>query len=152
GEKKDKQFPSADILQDIISFSINTTNELEAIVRLRYPHFESVTSQILAIAQRYAEKKREMNAVDFDDLLLGCKYLLERHPEIRNHYASKFKYILVDEYQDTNKLQADLIDQLASVHRNVMVVGDDSQSIYSFRGANFANIMEFPNRYPDVRM
>ncbi|HEY4491189.1 MAG TPA: ATP-dependent helicase, partial [Acidobacteriota bacterium] len=82
----------------------------------------------------------------------GCKYLLENNEEIRRYYSSRFQHILVDEYQDTNKLQADLIDQLASTHRNVMVVGDDSQSIYSFRGANFANIMEFPDRYPDVQL
>lgn len=152
GEKKNKHFPSADILQDIISFSINTSNELESIVNLRYPHLKSFIPNIIAIANRYAEKKREMNAVDFDDLLLGCKYILETHPEVRKYYSSRFRHILVDEYQDTNKLQADIIDLLASDHKNVMVVGDDSQSIYSFRGANFANIMEFPNRYSDAKL
>jgi ATP-dependent DNA helicase UvrD/PcrA len=152
GEKKSKQFPSSDILQDIISYSMNTTNELESVIRLRYPHLQPMILPILNIARRYHEKKKEMNAVDFDDLLLGCKYLLENHEEIRKYYCSKFKYILVDEYQDTNKLQADLTDLLASEHKNIMVVGDDSQSIYSFRGANFANIMEFPNRYPATRL
>ncbi len=152
GEKKDKQFPSVDILQDLISFAINTANPLEAVLRLRYPQFESLAASILEIARRYSEKKKEMNAVDFDDLLLGNKYLLEKHEEVRNAYSSKFKYVLVDEYQDTNKLQADVVDLLASRHRNLMVVGDDSQSIYSFRGANFANIMQFPDRYPDTRL
>lgn len=152
GEKKDKQFPSAEILQDVIGYSINTTNELEAVIRLRYPHLQPVILPVLNIARRYHEKKKEMNAVDFDDLLLGCKYLLVNYEEARKHYCSKFKYVLVDEYQDTNKLQADLTDLLASENRNIMVVGDDSQSIYSFRGANFANIMEFPNRYPDARL
>ena len=151
GEKKSKQFPSADILQDAVSYAINTTNELEAVIRLRYPHLQPVILPILNIARRYHEKKKEMNAVDFDDLLLGCKYLLENYPDIRKYYCSKFKHVLVDEYQDTNKLQADVTDLLASEHRNIMVVGDDSQSIYSFRGANFANIMQFPNRYPDTR-
>lgn len=152
GKKKEKQLPSADILQDIISFSINTTNELEAVVHLRYPHLEAFLPFILSIARRYAEKKREMNSVDFDDLLLGCKYLLEKQDEVRRFYCSRFKHILVDEYQDTNKLQADFVDLLASGHRNLMVVGDDSQSIYSFRGANFANIMEFPSRYPEAKI
>ena len=152
GEKKDKQFPSPDILQDIVSYAVNTTNELEAVIRLRYPHLQPAILPVLGIARRYHEKKKEMNAVDFDDLLLGCKFILENQEEVRRHYCSKFKYILVDEYQDTNKLQADLTDLLASSHRNIMVVGDDSQSIYSFRGANFANIMEFPNRYPDTRL
>ena len=151
GEKKIKQFPSADILQDIISYSINTTNPLDAVIRLRYPHLEPSIVSILDIARRYHEKKKEMNAVDFDDLLLGCKFLLENQPEIRKYYCSKFKYILVDEYQDTNKLQADVVDLLASEHKNIMVVGDDTQSIYSFRGANFANIMHFPDRYPEAR-
>lgn len=152
GNKKDKQFPSADILQDIISFSINTTNELESVLRLRFPHLEQSLPVVLVVAKRYAEKKREMNSVDFDDLLLGCKFLLESREEIRRHYSARFKYILVDEYQDTNKLQADFVDLLASGHRNLMVVGDDSQSIYSFRGANFANIMEFPTRYPEAKI
>ncbi len=152
GEKKNKQFPSADILQDVISYSMNTTNELEAVVRLRYPHLQPLIAPVLNVARRYHEKKKEMNAVDFDDLLLGCKYMLENQEEVRKYYCSKFKHILVDEYQDTNKLQADLIDLLASEHRNVMAVGDDSQSIYSFRGANFANIMQFPARYPDARL
>jgi DNA helicase-2/ATP-dependent DNA helicase PcrA len=152
GDKKNKQFPSSDVLQDIISYSINTTNELEAVISLRYPHFKPLTTSILAVAERYARKKKEMNAVDYDDLLLGCKFLLESQPEIRKYYSSRFKHILVDEYQDTNKLQADFVDLLASEQKNVMVVGDDGQSIYSFRGANFANIMEFPDRYPGTRI
>jgi DNA helicase-2/ATP-dependent DNA helicase PcrA len=152
GDKKDKHFPSADVLQDIISFAVNTTNELEAIVGLRAPHLQEYLTQIHAAAGRYAEKKKEMNSVDFDDLLLAWKYLLQNHPDVLSYYSGRFKHVLVDEYQDTNKLQADVIDLLAGTHRNLMVVGDDSQSIYSFRGANFANIMEFPQRYPDSRI
>ena len=71
---------------------------------------------------------------------------------IAEFYRRQFQFILVDEYQDTNKIQADLIDLLASRHRNVMVVGDDAQSIYSWRGANFKNILEFPKRYPDAQV
>lgn len=152
GEKKDKQFPSADVLQDMISFSVNTTNELEAVIHLRYPHLEPFAASVYAIARRYAEKKKQMNAVDYDDLLLGCKFLLENHEEVRRYYNARFKYMLVDEYQDTNKLQSDFIDLLAGEGKNIMVVGDDGQSIYSFRGANFANIMEFPQRYPLTRI
>ena len=152
GEKRDKQFPSVDIVQDIIGFAVNTTNELDAVMNLRYPHLSDYSQNVYAIARRYAEKKKEMNAVDYDDLLLGCKFLLENHEEVRRYYRSRFKYILVDEYQDTNKLQADFVDLLVGEERNLMVVGDDGQSIYSFRGANFANIMEFPDRYPGTRM
>src|SRR5438105_7176100 len=78
--------------------------------------------------------------------------MVQKHEEIAAVYRRQFQFILVDEYQDTNKIQADFIDLLASEHRNVMVVGDDAQSIYSWRGANFKNILEFPKRYPDAQV
>src|SRR5471030_1258679 len=86
--------------------------------------------------------------MDFDDLLALWLKLLQDNTEVREHYQRRFQFILVDEYQDTNKLQSDIIDLLGARHRNVMVVGDDSQSIYSWRGAHFLNILEFPKRYP----
>jgi DNA helicase-2/ATP-dependent DNA helicase PcrA len=89
--------------------------------------------------------------MDFDDLLLNWLTLLSEHPSVQEYYSQQFQHILVDEYQDTNYLQAAIIDLLAHHHHNLMVVGDDAQSIYSFRGANFANIIEFPTRYPEVR-
>src|SRR5262249_12297649 len=78
--------------------------------------------------------------------------LLREHPEVREHYQRRFQFILVDEYQDTNKVQADLVDLLAARHHNLMVVGDDSQSIYGWRGAHFQNILKFPKRYPKARV
>jgi DNA helicase II / ATP-dependent DNA helicase PcrA len=90
--------------------------------------------------------------MDYDDLLLNWKRLLMEKPEIARLYAEQFQHILVDEYQDTNKLQAEIIDLLASATRNVMVVGDDAQSIFAWRGAEFTNIYEFPQRYPEARV
>ena len=90
--------------------------------------------------------------MDFDDLLALWLKLLQDNAEVREHYQRRFQFILVDEYQDTNKLQSDLIDLLAARHHNVTVVGDDAQSIYAWRGANFANILEFPKRYPGAKV
>ena len=107
-----------------------------------------MSAQIAAMQQRYADRKRTTNAMDFDDLLALWLRLLEEDPDAREQYQRRFQFVLVDEYQDTNKLQSDLIDLLAARHKNVMVVGDDAQSIYAWRGANFLNILKFPERYP----
>jgi len=101
---------------------------------------------------RYEKKKKATNSMDFDDLLEKTLLMLRHHEGIAAFYRRQFQFILVDEYQDTNKIQADLVDTLARDHRNVMVVGDDAQSIYSWRGANFKNILEFPKRYPDAQV
>src|SRR5438128_526358 len=90
--------------------------------------------------------------MDFDDLLVLWLKLLELQEDVREQYQKRFQFVMVDEYQDTNKLQSDLIDLIAARHHNLMVVGDDSQSIYSWRGANFKNILEFPKRYPEARV
>jgi DNA helicase-2/ATP-dependent DNA helicase PcrA len=90
--------------------------------------------------------------MDFDDLLALWLRLLQEHADVCEHYQRRFQFILVDEYQDTNKLQSDLIDLLAERHHNVTVVGDDAQSIYAWRGANFQNIFKFPKRYPDAKV
>ncbi|UCD84280.1 MAG: ATP-dependent helicase [Deltaproteobacteria bacterium] len=149
---KERRFPRADVLCDIISFSANTQAELEGIIANRYPYFLDIAGEIARIAQFYSQRKKKLNMMDFDDLLGNWKLLLEENPKIKEVYAEKFRHILVDEYQDTNKIQADIIDLLGFRRRNVMVVGDDSQSIYSFRGANFANIIEFPRRYPEAKI
>jgi DNA helicase-2/ATP-dependent DNA helicase PcrA len=150
--KKERRFPKGDVLQDIVSHAVNTEKPIEEVVTGRYPFFKEFTEIILAIARHYREKKKRANLVDYDDLLSLWKRLLEEHPEVKGIYTSRFRHILVDEYQDTNKLQADLVDLLGSQHRNLVVVGDDAQSIYAFRGAHFANIMEFPKRYPDAKV
>ncbi len=149
---KEKKFPKGDILKDIVSYSVNTEKTIEQVVIDRYPHFHGFMEIIHKITQHYEEKKKKLNLMDYDDLLLNWKVLLEKHPEVKAIYGSRFLHILVDEYQDTNKLQADIVDLLAGNHRNLVVVGDDAQSIYSFRGAHFANIIEFPKRYPDAKL
>ena len=147
-----RRFPKAEVLQDIISFANNTDRPIEDVVARRYPHFEPLTTAVKRVDMIYMERKRERNVMDYDDLLLNWKRLLMEKADIANLYADQFQHILVDEYQDTNKLQAEIVDLLAVKHRNVMVVGDDAQSIYAWRGAEFTNIYEFPTRYPEARV
>ncbi|MBI5199025.1 MAG: ATP-dependent helicase, partial [Nitrospirae bacterium] len=149
---KARRFPQGDILGDIIGFSVNTEEPLEKVVYQRYPYFTQLIDDIERVAFKYNQRKKRLNLMDFDDLLLNWKRILEDSPDINEIYSNRFEHILVDEYQDTNKIQADIIDLLASRKKNLMVVGDDSQSIYSFRGANFANIIEFPKRYPYAKV
>jgi DNA helicase-2/ATP-dependent DNA helicase PcrA len=146
----EKRFPKGDVLLDIYSFLINTRTPLEIELENNYPHFAIYRDEIVNVFRKYKERKRDANAMDFDDLLVHWKLLLEEHEEIAGALKRKFRFILVDEYQDTNKLQADVVDLMASERRNVMVVGDDAQSIYSFRGASFENILTFPLRFPDA--
>ncbi|MGI5825655.1 MAG: ATP-dependent helicase [Bacillota bacterium] len=102
-----------------------------------------------AIYREYEKRLVEANALDFDDLIMKVIELFEKHPERLEFYQNRFKYILVDEYQDTNYAQYKLIQQLAAAHRNVCAVGDPDQSIYSWRGADISNILNFEQDYPD---
>lgn len=149
---KARRFPQGDVLGDIIGFSVNTEEPLEKVVYQKYPYFTPLIDDIERVAFKYNQRKKRLNLMDFDDLLLNWKRILEDSPDINEIYSNRFEHILVDEYQDTNKIQADIIDLLASRKKNLMVVGDDSQSIYSFRGANFANIIDFPKRYPYAKV
>ncbi len=151
-DTKARRFPRAQVLQDIISFANNTDRPIEDVVVRNYPHFEPLTSTIKRLDTIYMERKLARNVMDYDDLLLSWKRLLLEKQDIAALYADQFQHILVDEYQDTNKLQAEIIDLLAVKHRNVMVVGDDAQSIFAWRGAEFTNIYEFPKRYPEARV
>ncbi len=146
------RFPAGEVVGDLLSRAINTGQPLEAVVAERAPRLSHLMDALLAVATRYQARKRAMGAMDFDDLLLRWMQLLVEHPSVLERYQRLFRHVLVDEYQDTNRLQGDLVDRLAGGHRNLMVVGDDAQSIYAFRGAHFANIMEFPRRYPDARL
>ncbi len=149
---KGSRFPKGEVLENMVSLSVNTQRPIEEIVLNRYPYFYDLLDDIRTVGEHYRKRKRELNSLDFDDLLFYWKTLLQDHPEVRARYGEQFRHILVDEYQDTNRIQADIIDLLAERHGNVMVVGDDSQSIYSFRGANFANILSFPDRYPGAKI
>src|SRR5438034_2181839 len=146
----ERRFPKGDVLLDIYSFLINTRTPLELHLEENYPHFAIYREEIVNVFRRYKDRKRDANAMDFDDLLVNWKLLLEEHADIAEVLKRRFRYLLVDEYQDTNKLQAEIVDGMAALRRNVMVVGDDAQSIYSFRGASFENIITFPMRFPDA--
>ena len=151
-DPKEIRFPKGDVLAEIFSFVVNTETQMEELLALKFPYFLPLLEKITDVHARYEKKKKATNSVDFDDLLEKTLTMLQKHENIASFYRRQFQFILVDEYQDTNKIQADFIDLLACENRNVMVVGDDAQSIYSWRGANFQNILEFPKRYPDAQV
>lgn len=148
---KEKRFPRKDTLRNIISVSVNKNVPVSEVLKKEYPHFLEYTADIGALRKKYAEYKIERNYLDYDDLLLYMRLLLE-DDGVRSRLSDKYQYIMVDEFQDTNGLQGDLTYLLAEKHRNVMVVGDDAQSIYGFRGASFENIMKFPERFPGCKV
>src|SRR5439155_1757212 len=151
-DPKEIRFPKGDVLAEIFSFVVNTETPPEELLAGRFPYFLPLLEKIKDVHVRYEKKKKVTNSLDFDDLLEKTLSMLQQHEGVAAFYRRQFQFILVDEYQDTNKIQADLVDLLARDHRNVMVVGDDAQSIYSWRGANFQNILEFPKRYPDAQV
>ena len=145
--QKNAVLPRGTVLLEISSLAKNTAMDIDEVIALRFPHFMDGAEEIRKIATLYESKKRALNLMDFDDLLLLWKKVFAENDKIREYYSLKFKYILVDEYQDTNRLQSDIVDMAAGGEQNLMVVGDDAQSIYSFRGAAFENILKFPERY-----
>ncbi len=149
---KATRFPKAEVLNDVFSMAVNTQRTIPQILAEDYTGFEPLVEQIIQIDAQYRKRKQSTNVMDFDDLLVLWLKLLTDFPGVLDVYQRRFQFILVDEYQDTNKLQSDIIDLLGARHHNVMVVGDDSQSIYSWRGANFQNIFEFPKRYPTAKV
>jgi DNA helicase-2/ATP-dependent DNA helicase PcrA len=149
---KTTRFPKAEVLGDVFSLAVNTHRTIPEVLRAQYDYFSKLAPQMDDIRQRYAARKRRSNAMDFDDLLALWLKLLQEHRDVSEHYQRRFQFVLVDEYQDTNRLQSDLIDLLAARHGNVMVVGDDAQSIYAWRGANYENILKFPKRYPEAKV
>ncbi len=115
---------------------------------LSYLHDSYVPKEVVAAYQLYQKQLKQCNALDFDDLLLMVLRLFEQFPEVLDKYRQKFRYILVDEYQDTNLVQYHIVQALAREHRNICVVGDDDQSIYGWRGADIRNILEFEKDFP----
>ncbi len=150
--KADKRFPRKRAIVQVISISVNKSAPIEKVLDDEYPQFIEWSDEIKRINDEYKKYKYSKSLLDYDDLLVYLKDLLERYEDVRLVLANKYKYIMVDEYQDTNKLQAYVVCLLASEHRNIMVVGDDSQSIYSFRGANFKNIMDFPKIFTNAKV
>jgi len=147
GVPRDKRFPKPDVLAELFSLAANTGEPLDQIVHDRFGYLEEIADGIKAAHAAYERRKISANAMDFDDLLVRTGRLLREHPEVGAHYSGQFHHVLVDEYQDTNLVQAELVRLLGAGHGNIMVVGDDAQSIYSWRGANFENILNFPKRH-----
>jgi DNA helicase-2/ATP-dependent DNA helicase PcrA len=143
-----KHFPKPDVLLSVFGLAYSREVPVLEIAHQRFDGHEINVDDVARVATLYTQKKRDLNAMDFDDLLINGLRLLREHPHILDHYRERFQHILVDEYQDTNVIQAAWVDALASHHRNLLVVGDDFQSIYSWRGADFRNIIGFPTRYP----
>jgi DNA helicase-2/ATP-dependent DNA helicase PcrA len=151
-DTRERRFPKGQVLKEIFSYSANTMEDLEKAVETRYPYFLDILDRIDLVRKAYEGKKRASNTMDFDDLLFYWHKILGEDESLRKYYASVFSHILVDEYQDTNRIQAEIVDFMGMINRNVTVVGDDAQSVYSFRGADFRNILEFPTRYPETRI
>ena len=151
-ERLGEKFPKPAVIASILGYAANTGLEVETVLADYYEFFEETDAGILKVAEVYAEKKVDSNCMDFDDLLTKTLELVNDHEEVRKIYQSQFQFILVDEFQDTNAVQGELVDLLAEGHGNLMVVGDDAQSIYSWRGADYRNILEFPDRYENAKV
>jgi DNA helicase-2/ATP-dependent DNA helicase PcrA len=151
-DSKKLAFPRKQTLANIFSRAVNKVLSIEEVVSTDYSHFAPDLEIIINLFAAYKSYKLQHNLLDFDDLLVFLHTLLQKHPHIRERLSSTYRYIMVDEYQDTNLLQAGILFYLASTHQNVMAVGDDAQSIYAFRGANFKNIMEYPTIFPGTKI
>ncbi|PIZ98286.1 MAG: hypothetical protein COX77_05070 [Candidatus Komeilibacteria bacterium CG_4_10_14_0_2_um_filter_37_10] len=151
-DTKQRRFPSAAVLQDIFSYQQNSQKDLADIITYKHPQWVNLLSDIESIQRLYQQKKQSNQVMDFDDLLVNLLKLLQQEKKISQKLAQQFLYILVDEYQDTNHLQAQLVKHLSAAHHNILVVGDDAQSIYSFRAADIGNILDFPQMFSDVKV
>ena len=151
-DKKERRFPRKQTILSILSLSVNKSCHLGEILEDQYSHLFSDMEDLLRLQDYYRVYKAEKSLLDYDDLLVKLRELLETHPEVAERLSRAYGYIMVDEYQDTNRLQAEIVRLLAATHNNVMAVGDDAQSIYSFRGANFRNILDFPKLFPGTKI
>jgi DNA helicase-2/ATP-dependent DNA helicase PcrA len=146
---KEKTNPRPGPLFSVLSLARNTQLSITATVERHFPQYGEIMDRLPAFAAAYEKKKREDKVCDYDDLLELWLKLLTDAPDIAQYFNHRFRHVLVDEYQDTNTIQAQIVDKLSSHHR-VMAVGDDAQCIYSWRGADFENIMSFPDRHPET--
>jgi DNA helicase-2/ATP-dependent DNA helicase PcrA len=147
-----KRFPTKRIILNMISKAVNRSLDLESLLYDEYGHLEEFLGDIIMLRDHYEKFKFEHGLMDYDDLLVNFKRVLKENVQVRQEVSRRFQYIMVDEYQDTNAIQAEIVRLMAATHDNVMAVGDDSQSIYSFRGADFRNIMDFPSIFPNTRI
>lgn len=150
-DTKEKRFPRKEALYDLYSRSLNTVTPMQEILANDYPQYLELLPDIQNLHRSYDQYKKQHNLMDYDDLLVNLALLMRRHESVRAALCDRYKYIMVDEYQDTNKVQAEIVKLLAFKHQNVMVVGDDAQSIYAFRGSTIENILSFPEEFPDCK-
>lgn len=151
-DTKQRRFPKADVLASMFSLIENTESTLEQVIASRYDKFYDWIETIENVRQGYIQKKLATNSMDFDDLLVLTVRLFEENPDVLESYQKRFKHILVDEYQDTNSVQGRMIDLLTGKTNSLMAVGDDAQSIYSWRGADMSLILGFPRKYPGAKV
>jgi DNA helicase-2/ATP-dependent DNA helicase PcrA len=148
---KERRFPKKSAIAEAISMARNKNRDLAAELEIDFAHLLDHKDELIGLAGQYEAYKRERSLLDYDDLLYRLADVL-RSGETARRLSATYRYIMIDEYQDTNAIQAELARLLAAGHRNVMAVGDDAQSIYSFRGANFRNIMDFPALFEGARI
>lgn len=151
-DRKERRFPRKETLYDLYSRCINTVTPLIELLKQDYPHYLELEPEIRKVHLSYIEYKKAHNTMDYDDLLVNLVELMKKFDYIRSEISERYRYIMVDEYQDTNKVQAEIIKLLTYKHQNLMVVGDDSQAIYSFRGATIRNILDFPEQFSDCKI
>ena len=151
-DRSKRRFPRKESLSKMFNLSINRCESIENTVINEFPQFVDDLDQIEILFNQYTDYKKKYSLMDYDDMLLNLLELIKNHPKVKNEVNKKYKYVMVDEYQDTNKLQHQLVLQLAGENENIMAVGDDAQSIYSFRGANFKNIMNFPKDFKECKV
>lgn len=151
-EKKEKAFPKKNRLQEIFSSARNRNLTIREVIMNDFQGLIGYIPQIELISKGYERYKKAARIFDYDDLMDVLRDSLRDNPIFRKRLNEKFRYIMVDEYQDTNVIQKEIVEYLAEGSRNILVVGDDAQSIYSFRGANYENILRFPQKFPDCNV
>jgi len=151
-DTKERRFPRKQTLFDMFSKAVNMVLPLKQVLHEEYPHYEEYLEEIRVLQRAYEEYKAVHNLMDYDDLLIHLRKLLRDNEHVRRVVWDRYAYVMVDEYQDTNKIQAEIVNLLAGKKKNVMVVGDDAQAIYSFRGATIRNILDFPEQFPDCKI
>jgi DNA helicase II / ATP-dependent DNA helicase PcrA len=149
---KDRRFPRKRTICAIFSMMVNKATTLEAVLKQSYPHFADERAGLEELYRSFEEFKRARHMLTYDDLLVRLREALEGSAELRERLSEQYRYIMVDEYQDTNKLQAQIVRLMTATHDNVAVVGDECQSIYSFRGASHRNMLEFPELFPSAQV
>jgi DNA helicase-2/ATP-dependent DNA helicase PcrA len=147
-----RRFPTKATINKIWSLAVNTQSQVDEIIEEQFPWFLNDTDKIKELVMKYISYKKRYQLMDYDDLLLNLLFMMKNHPDILDKINKKYLQIMVDEYQDTNRLQHEIILYLAGKSKNIVAVGDDAQSIYSFRGANYQNIMFFPDSFDDCKV